>query len=245
MAARMRRSTAAGLLALCLAAASPSIAMASLSTLVGAAAAPLPPWRSIGVPGQKMAPTRFDVVDLEGERVLRIESRASYGNLVHTVPAGAAPAGSLSWRWRVDRPVAGADLRTKPGDDAAAKVCVLFDHALDRVPFTERQLLRLARAATPEPLPAATLCYVWAPELPAGTVLANAYTRRVRWMVLQGSAAPLAAWRSERRDLRADFLRAFGDEANELPPLSAVLVGGDADNTRGQGLAYLADLVLQ
>jgi hypothetical protein len=102
----------------------------------------------------------------------------------------------------------------------------------------------VARLASGQRLPGATLCYVWAPLVPAGQVLPNAHTRRMRWIVLQGQGAPLGSWREERRDLRADFLRAFGDEATEPPPLVAVLVGADADNTGGRGRAVLQALEL-
>jgi Protein of unknown function (DUF3047) len=76
-------------------------------------------------------------------------------------------------------------------------------------------------------------------------VLPNAYTRRMRWFVLQGRGSPLGEWRSEQRDLRADFLRAFGDEAQELPRIKAVLVGADADNSGGQGLGFVAGMALR
>jgi hypothetical protein len=48
----------------------------------------------------------------------------------------------------------------------------------------------------------------------------------------------------ERRDLDADFLRLFGDEVDTVPRLVAIAIGGDADNTRSHGLAYVADLEL-
>ena len=40
----------------------------------------------------------------------------------------------------------------------------------------------------------------------------------------------------------ADFQRAFGDESPTLPPLVAVSLAGDADNTGGHTLAYIAGL---
>lgn len=216
-----------------------------LAPLEGPGEAPAPPWREVLLPQQTLPRTRFAVVALDGRRVLRIESPGSYGNLVHplALPAGGTPV--LSWRWRLDRAIDGADLQRKSGDDAALKVCVLMDAPLDGIPFFERQQLRLARLLSGEPLPAATLCYLWDRTLPAGSVLPNAYTRRMRWWVLQGRDSPLGAWREERRDLRADVLRAFGDELGELPRITAVLVGADADNTGGQGLGHLAGIALQ
>ena len=207
-------------------------------------AAPPPPWHWRGLPQQKEPMTRFDTVMLDARPALRVVADASYGNLVHELPPGA-PGRWLSWRWRVDEANARADLRTRDGDDAALKVCVLFDLPLDAVPFTERQLLRLARARSGEDLPAATLCYVWDPHLPAGTLLENAHSRRVRWWVLRGTGSAGATWYSERRDVQADFLRAFGDEARAAVPLLAIAVGADADNTSGRSVGYLSGLRLE
>jgi hypothetical protein len=222
-----------------------SHAQSLLAPLDGTGNAPAPPWREALLPKQTLPKTRFEIVDLDGLRALRIESPASYGNLVHAVAPPTAAARRLSWQWRLDRPVEGAALQNKAGDDAAVKVCVMFDHALEALPFAERQQMRLARLLSGEDLPAATLCYVWDPMQAADSVLPNAYTRRMRWFVLQGRGSPLGEWRSEQRDLRADFLRAFGDEARELPRIVAVLVGADADNSGGHGLAHVAALTLR
>ena len=218
-----------------------TLAHAGLAPLAGPTGeAPAPPWKYVGLPDQKPPATRYSVRELDGRRVLHVETERSYGNLVH--PLADVPAGVLSWRWRVDKPVAAANLHLKEGDDAALKVCAMFDLPPASVPFVERQLLRLAEMRTGTALPTATLCYVWEPTLPAGTVLPNAYTRRVRFITLQ---APRGAWQAERRDLAADFLRAFGDESRTVPPLSAIAVGADADNTGGHGIGWLDDLRLE
>jgi hypothetical protein len=143
----------------------------------------------------------------------------------------------------VDRPVEGADLRRKGGDDTALKVCAMFDLPRANLPFFERQLLRIAELRTGEPLPAATLCYVWDAGLPRGSLLPNAYTRRVRFIVLGGGATQ--HWQAERQDLAADFLRAFGDESRRVPPLTAIAIGADADNTGSRSLSYLDALRLE
>ncbi len=201
---------------------------------------PAAPWAYAGLPAQKPPPTRYQVRELDGRRVLHIEADRSYGNLVH--PLTGEPAGVLSWRWRVDTPLAAADLRTKQGDDAALKVCAMFELPRERVPFVERQLLRLAESRFGEPLPNATLCYLWDPTWPRGSVVPNAYTKRVRFITLDGAAG---AWRSERHDLAVDFLRAFGDESREVPPLRAILVGADADNTGGRSVGWIDALRLE
>jgi len=210
-----------------------------LAPLAGSGELPPAPWAYAGLPAQKPPPTRYLVRELEGRRVLQVEADRSYGNLVHAL--AAVPAGELSWRWRVDAPLPAVDLRSKAGDDAALKVCALFELPRERVPFIERQLLRLAESRYGEPLPNATLCYVWDPSWPHGSVVHNAYTKRVRFITLGGAAG---SWLSERHDLAAGFLRAFGDESREVPPLRAVLVGADADNTGGRSVGWLDALRL-
>jgi len=121
---------------------------------------------------------------------------------------------------------------------------VFFELPMSQVPFVERQLLRVARAASDEPLPAATVCYVWDRTLPAGTTLDNAYTHRMRYLVLRSGASSPARWQAERRDVGADFLKLFGNESTQIPPIVGVAVGADADNTHGHSVAHVADLVL-
>jgi Protein of unknown function (DUF3047) len=215
-----------------------------LAPLTGPGPTPPEPWQVARLPAQKAPPTRYEVVELEGRRVLRVTADASYGNLVHTLPAGTS-AHQLQWRWRLDKANDKADLSRRSGDDAAVKVCALFDMDMRHVPFVERQLLRLARARSGEPLPAATICYVWEPQLAAGLALDNAYSQRVRMIVLRGQGGALGEWATEQRDLRADFQRLFGQESPEVPPLMAVAVSADADNTGSRSLAYVAELVLQ
>lgn len=202
-------------------------------------------WRVVGIPGGKIALSSFTMATMDGVPVLKLEANNSYGNLVHALAPGAVQGRpTLSWRWRLDTPVSGADLRTRKGDDSALKVCLLFDLPLDRLGLVERNLLRLARTVSGERLPSATLCYVWDPALAPETLLRNAYTARVRLIVAAGAGQPLAQWQSQSRDVAADFQKAFGEESESLPPLTAVLVGADSDNTGGHSVGFMGDVVL-
>ncbi|HOM12811.1 MAG TPA: DUF3047 domain-containing protein [Rubrivivax sp.] len=215
-----------------------------LAPLDAGGTTPAAPWHVIGFPFKTKPLTRFDIVDIDGQRAVRVEADQSYGILTHPLPGIGGDAHRLSWRWRVDVPNDKADLRERSGDDVAAEVCVGFDLPLDRVPFVERQALRVARMASKDVIPAAEVCYVWDSHLPTGTAIDSVFTRRVRMIVVRGAGTPVAAWRSETRDVDADFLRLFGDEAKEVPPIIAVAVAGDADNTRAHTVAYVADVVL-
>jgi hypothetical protein len=215
-----------------------------LAALAGPSDTPTSPWRVVGLPRQSKPMTRFRVVTRDGQRALEIEAQASYGNLVHDLPGGSA-ARQLSWRWRVERDNPAGDPRSKSGDDHVVSVCALFDLPLSALPFIDRQILRAARATSGQDLPSATLCYIWDERQPQGAVLDSPFTRRVRYVVLRGAGEALHQWRQEERDLRADFLRLFGGEAHTVPPLLAIAVSADADNTRGYSVALLSELVLR
>lgn len=199
-----------------------------------------PAWEVTGLPKNKAPLTEFIPFTLDGAAVLQVHTQASYGVLTHAWQ-GPAPD-FLSWRWRLEQPLAAADLRTKAGDDAALKVCVMFDQPLTDIPFFQRAVLGLARTATRQNLPSATLCYLWDSRYPAGTRGPNPYSARVRYIVLNGSESGTGQWANQRRRIADDFALLFGQESKALPPITAIAVGADSDNTQGSSLGYLTQL---
>jgi hypothetical protein len=230
--------------ALCLAALLPSANAAGLQPLTGDGPAPPAPWHVLGLPGNTTKPlTQFSLESAHGKQALRIEADKSYANLVHDLPAGTA-VGTLSWQWQIDQLNEAADLHRKSGDDTTVKVCAMFDMPLDKVPFVERNVLRFARSKTTDPVPSATICYVWDDKLPVGTWIDSPFTHQLHYLVLQSGAQGATDWHAEKRDLAADFLKAFADETTELPPLIGIAIGADADNTQGHSVAHVAEIVL-
>jgi len=217
-----------------------------LTPLSSASGAELPtPWRVVTLP-KIPRHTRYALAEIDGRRAVHAEADASYANVVHPLDADVLRTPILRFAWRVDRFPAGSDLTTKAGDDLAAKVCVLFDVPLERLSFADRTKIRLGRRLFDPQLPAATLCYVWDRTLPPGRWLDNAYTDRVRMLVLRsGANGEQGRWFDERRDLRADFKQAFPAEgAAGTPAVAAVAFATDADNTKSQASAWFGDLAL-
>ena len=203
------------------------------------------PWRVVAFPGGGRPVSRFAIEVNGTERVLKVTTDKSYGNALHDIKPVVPGLGStLKWRWKLEKPLLQADLRAKEGDDAALKVCALFDLSLDKLGFMERNIMRIARGRTSDPVPAATLCYVWDHLLPEGTRLANVYSQRLRFVVLNSGEKQLGQWQSHERDVVADFKQAFGHETDETPPLVAIAVGADSDNTGDTSLAYVGDVSL-
>lgn len=199
-----------------------------------------PAWQLTGLPKDKAPRTELKPLTLDGVAALELRTQASYGVLTHTW-RGPAPE-YLSWRWRLAQPLAAADIHTKAGDDAALKVCVMFDQPLTDIPFFQRAALGLARTATGQNLPNATLCYLWDSRYPANTRGPNPYSARVRYIVLNGTESATGQWATQRRHVGNDFALLFGAESSTLPPITAIAVGADADNTQGSSLGYLAQL---
>ena len=112
---------------------------------------------------------------------------------------------------------------------------------LEQLAWGDRIKIQAARALSGAQVPAAALCYVWGGAQGAGTTGWNPYTDRVRMVVLDSGNAAARQWRSHSRDLRRDWAEAF---PGPMPPVGAVAVGADTDNTGGQVETLFSDLVL-
>jgi len=141
----------------------------------------------------------------------------------------------LCWRWKVKASVAKADLLTKAGDDYAARIYVFYDVPVAEIGFSDRLKIKLAKSLYGADIPTAALNYVWDNKQPIGTLRANAYTDRTRMLVVQSGNAKAGQWVSEARDLRQDFVSAFGGKA---PDVVGLAIATDTDNTHGDAEAW-------
>jgi hypothetical protein len=184
-------------------------------------------------------PNRFDLVADEGVTVLRVLSDHSASSLavVQRVDPAATPL--LRWRWRVSNSVAASDLRRKAGDDYAGRVYVLFDLPPERLRVADRLKIAAARLLHGADLPAAALCYVWGTAQAAGESGWNAYTDRLRMLVVDSGNGHAGQWREVVRDVAADFRVAFGEP---VPAISGVAVAADTDNSGERVEARFGDL---
>ena len=202
------------------------IDIARFSTL--APGGPLPAqWKHQLLPAVER-PNTFSLTTDGGETVLRVQSQRSASTLVVHAEVDPNVTPLLRWRWWVANAVAGSDLRRKAGDDYAARLYVLFDLPTERLSVGERLRISAARLLHGEELPAAALCYVWGTAQAAGESAWNAYTDRVRMIVVDSGNGYAQQWRSITRDVAADFRAAFGAP---VPRILAVALAADTDNT--------------
>jgi hypothetical protein len=196
-------------------------------------------WRIATLP--RVARSEVTLDTLEDATVLRVRSHASAGGAAFAFVPPLAPRARLSWRWKVDRVVANADLATKAGDDFAARVYVFFDIPLTELPWPDRVKLRLARLLRGRDVPSAGICYVWDNRHAKGAISPNPYVPQVRTFVLESGRESAGAWREERRDLEADFRAAFPERTAPVPAVTGIAAGNDTDQTGERATAWFGD----
>lgn len=190
-------------------------------------------------PSRDAKDTNYRLVRDDGKVVVKAEANNAMSGLIHSVKVDLRDTPLLRWRWKIAAPVAGGDMTRKSGDDYAARLYVMFDYPVDKLSFGTRTKLKLAESLYGQKIPAAALNYVWDARQPVGTAMPNAYTDRVRMMVVQSGRTRSGEWITETRNLEEDFRRAFGEEA---PGVSAVALATDTDNTRGSATAWYGDI---
>ena len=113
-----------------------------------------------------------------------------------------------------------ADIRVKEREDFAAAIFLIFG----RPGLLSRD--------------APTLAYVWTNERVArdSIVVSPRFPAQMRSVVVENGSGRLGSWRTERRNVVADFKRAFGRDPPEVVELIAIFT--DNDNTGEPVEAY-------
>lgn len=186
--------------------------------------------------------TRYSVVREGDGYALKAESDASASGLYRPLDLDARVYRILAWRWKVENVLAKADARRKDGDDYPARVYVAFRHDVETATLWERARSGAIRLLYGQDPPRHVINYIWDNRLAPGTVLHNAYTDRARMVVVQSGAARVGQWVDEQRDVYADYKRLFGAEP---PPIAAIAVMTDTDDTGERAVAYYGTITLR
>lgn len=198
-----------------------------------------PEWQHYPLPGKQA--TVFSYARLDGRDTMTAQAQASASMLRQNVNVSPADLGRVHFSWKVSELLAQADMALRDADDSPVRVVLAFDG--DRSEFSAKNamLSELSQALTGEPLPYATLMYVWCNTREPGTVIVNPRTDRIRKLVVESGSSNLSVWQDYERDIRADYEKAFGQ-----PPgaLMAVGIMTDSDNTRSTAQAWYGPIRL-
>lgn len=197
-------------------------------------------WRHRAFPGKKQ--TDYRTTWHDGRRAVRSESRAAASMLRETLRVEAADLGKVAFSWKVPALIATADLAQPDTSDSPVRLVLAFEG--DRSKFSAKNAMvsELALTLTGEPLPYATLMYVWGTHRAPGSIITSHRTDRIRKLVLESGPQHLGRWLDYERDIKADFEKAFGEAPGALVGIGIMT---DTDNTRGQAHAWYGPVSLR
>ena len=164
--------------------------------------------------------TLYETVRQDDRSVVRATSRGTASGLYLRRRIDLERTPYLHWSWRVDATLGQIDERRKDGDDYSARVYVIRSHPV--FPWRTR-----------------AVNYVWASARSAGETWPNAYTDRSQHVAIRSGDKEAGRWVAERRDVRADFRKLFGESVRYV---DAVAIMTDTDNTGAAAVAYYGDI---
>ena len=196
-------------------------------------------WQHQVFPGKQA--TRYAYARENDRDAIQSVAQSSASALRHKVFVPVEQLGHLRFSWKVPALIADADMAHRDADDSPVRVVLVFEGDRSKFSMKNAMLSELAQAMTGEPMPYATLMYVWCNTRAPGSVIINPRTDRIRKLVLESGEGRLNQWLDYQRDIAADFEAAFGE-----PPGALLGIGimTDTDNTRSQAQAWYGPITL-
>lgn len=191
-------------------------------------------WKLIKLKGKDV--TRFEIAN---NSELKVDAESAVGFYYTKLADIVDEKATLQWRWRVDRQIPPTDQARKGGDDRAIAVHLWFDDDESGSLFGKLGgLLGYPRVGH-------LMTYVWGGVREANTVMANPYYDKGAIIIVRNGKAPgKDGWQLERRDVVADYARAFGREP-DLTKLRYLAISADTDDTGTVSSARVADVALR
>lgn len=196
-------------------------------------------WKHYKLPGKQATAYAFAPVDQRlALSAVGVASASMLRQAVHTAPEALR---NIKFSWKVPALIRSADLTVRETHDSPVRLALAFEGDRAKFSMKNAMLSELANALTGEPLPYATLMYVWCNQCERGSVIVNPRTDRIREIVLESGPEHLGQWQDYERDIRADFERAFGEAPGALVNVAVMT---DTDNTRESTSAWYGPISL-
>jgi hypothetical protein len=190
------------------------------------------------------SPTRYDlVVDPQTQRiVLHAVAERSATGLKQRLDVDPAAWPVIAWDWRIVELVPDADLTDRHADDSPARLLLFFDGDRTTLSARDKMLMETASMLTGQPIPFATLMYVWDNRQPVGTVIPSAVFGQLKMVVAGTGPDRLGQWKQFSRNYAQDYQRAFGHAPGRLVGIGVLT---DTDNTASAIEAFYGDIRLR
>lgn len=153
--------------------------------------------------------------------VLKANSQASASGLFKEQLIDLEKTPFINWSWRIANRLNGLIEQSKAGDDYAARLYVVVKGGLA---FWQTKAIN----------------YVWASNTAKETIWPNAYAgEKLMMLALRGPEAAVNIWLTEKRNVRADLHKLFGEDIRYI---DAVALMTDTDNSQSQVSAFYGDI---
>jgi hypothetical protein len=196
-------------------------------------------WQHKRFPGKSVS--QYKTVEVDGRLAMSAYAQSSASMLRQDLHVEPTQLRGVRFSWKVPALIDAADFLRSEADDSPVRIVLAFDGDRSRFSFKNTMLSELARVMTGEPIPYATLMYVWSNQVQSGTVVHNPRTDRIRKLVIESGTERLGHWMDYERDVRADFELVFGEAPG---PLIGIGIMTDSDNTKSVAQAFYGPISL-
>ncbi len=197
-------------------------------------------WQPMHLPGKRK--TLFKSTVHQNRPAVQAVADSSVSMLRQRLRLEAKALGMLQFSWQSPQLIPTANMGERETEDSVVRIVLSFDGDRGKFSAKNKMLSELSLALTGEELPYATLMYVWCNETAVGEVITNPRTDRIRKLVVESGAKNLGKWLDYERDIRADFIKAFGEEPGALTGIAFMT---DTDNTQSKATAWYGPVSLK
>jgi hypothetical protein len=195
-------------------------------------------WKNLPVVKGKPL-THYTLVQDGHTTVLQADADHSASALMHEGDIDLNQTPVVSWRWKAEAPIEGADNRVGSKEDAPARLVFVFDGDKSKLSMFDRAKMEVAKRMGGQDLPYATLMYIWSPTAPPGSVIPNPHTGRVQMIVVSGQPGDAGQWQSLRRNIAQDYEKVFHEPPGRITGYGLLT---DTDNTATVTRAWYGDI---
>jgi hypothetical protein len=190
-------------------------------------------WTVVNLPSKRK--TIYTTHQEQGKDIIKAVAASSASLLKQRQYIEPHQLSKISFSWQTPMLIEAADMAERETEDSVVRVILSFEGDRSKFSNKNRMLSDLSQALTGEEMPYATLMYVWCNTCPVGSVITNPRTDRIRKLVVESGKGNLGKWLDYERDIRADFVKAFGEEPGAL---TGVALMTDTDNTQSKAMAW-------
>ena len=198
-----------------------------------------PQWQHYRLPGKQAS--KYTFARLQGRDAMAVTATSSASLLRQKLRIEPQDLAQIKFSWKVPELIAMADLAVRENADSPVRIVLVFEGDRSKLSAKNAMLSELAHTMTGEPLPYATLMYVWCNTRAPGTVITSTRSDRIRKMVVESGTNNINMWMDYERNIRADYEKAFGEAPGALVGIGIMT---DSDNTRTTTRAWYGQVKL-